>query len=111
MVAPMTRRFPLAALVFVLIGATLLVGALAVQTTPATSAIVDADSGRSSSLVLNAPPPYCPHDPGDNPGQGNGNGRDRERPCGPKDGSGPDADQSAATTTIGVPSDVGLGSL
>lgn len=85
----MTKRFPLAALVFILIGATLLVGALAVQTTPATSAIVDSDAGRSSSLVLNAPPPYCPHPTGDNPGNGNGNGRDRGRPCGPKAGKGP----------------------
>lgn len=84
----MTRKLslPLVPTALILIGLLLISLAFVLQTTPTSSAVsgIDTSEARSSSLVLDAPPPYCPHTTGDNPGKGNGNGRDRGRPCGPK---------------------------
>lgn len=75
--------FPLTLLV---IGCLLVTVSFVLQTTPASSAVSDpsVSVAKSSTLVLDAPPPYCPHPTGPNPGNGNGNGRGRGRPCGPK---------------------------
>lgn len=82
-------RLRFAPFILLLVGCLLMSMALVLQTTPASSAATTAEvsDARSSSLVLDAPPPYCPHVPGDNPG---GSGElDRDRPCGPKVGKGP----------------------